>query len=395
MAHKFSWGDGAERQVPWATKNFWKSIDGSPTISTTTKFGRGSASWRFNPSNAKMSGAFTNAGYADNDGGWNAQNATGSAWVSCHIRIDTLPGSSQYFYLARTRSATLDRWSARLRSDGKIELGAEGSYDSPSANALSTGVWYQMSMYLPAPSSTAGTLTVRDSAGTSVISLSKNTSGTGDSLFSFMCWAASYGDVYIDNIIIESGASANIDDPYNQLGYNYGEQVLVPTGAGTANTWTTGTYADIDDGAPFNTDDYLTNTGTTAVGGTFACGDFNTNQIGSPLVSPTWVMVSAILYISSDANTCNGGSRTRFTSTNRDSLNYDMSVFGTATYGQTARTFITNPETSSDFTVSDINATEIGAWRSTCVTSREVRCTAVYMSIWGTELPAGGMISWF
>jgi hypothetical protein len=242
--------NGAETQYATAIPGGWENADGVSVNTNTAYVRSGAASFRVNPSNQSP---WMYAG-SSKDPNW--AHATYTArYASFHMYIATLPGSSQYFYLActMTGAGSNKRWSARLRNDGKVECGQHGGSQTVSSAALSTATWYQVSIKFPGASQT-GSVTVRDMSGTTIASCSAATSGDAVEYAMAFCYAAgSYGDIYVDNYVVDPAA-----DPYTALTASYAVNMLKVTADGGGN-WEDNDYAKVDEVPPSTTDyDYNT-----------------------------------------------------------------------------------------------------------------------------------------
>jgi len=384
MAHTYSYADGAEKQTLLGWVNTPTAV-----IDTSIKQ-KGAASFDKNGDVAGFT--FRNAGLTG--GQWAAQHATNVAWATCYLYIDTLPDGGLFNYLAASQGATLARSWARLTSDGTIGLGFEATLDNTPTGTLAVGTWYIMSVLFTRSGADTMTFIIRSMAGATIISGTVADSGGAELNFNlgFRANAASNGRIHLDEIVIETGAAASIDDPYNDLGVSFGEHVMVPTAAGNSNNFTSGTFADVDEIPNNGGTDFLSATAD----GSLRKATFTTQNLGSGAgASPHIIKI----LLDSAVMLCVTNGRVASPLLLSGGTEYDVGAggaqIGTGAYEMRSGVYVLDPFDSAAWTAAKVNALEVGASNLTAGAPSTLRVTATYLSVFGTISALSQQVIWY
>lgn len=183
----------------------------------------------------------------DSSGVWVDNNNPIDTTYAWHMYCSALPGSGQVFYIWSGTDAVIWRETAGILEDGKVRLygeGTPGGTTATSTGAITTGVWYVVSVIVVDHANFQVIIRNRDT-GATVVDVSVGNNGHPNRYVRIGCAWAGYGTFYFDNVVAEVSATS-VEDPVNLLTTKYAVNQRVPIGAGyyTAGS---GSYADVDD----------------------------------------------------------------------------------------------------------------------------------------------------
>ena len=355
MTHTYEVFDGAETgnlSIPISTT-------GTPELETTEVY-NSAYSYKMNVSNSTKYMSYETSGFGAN-GDWDATDV-GFAWFSFHLNVTALPGAGQYLYLGLVqRQGGNETSSWRITENGNFEQKIHGGAYTASAETISTGVWYQVSLSARA-NITGGTSQVVRVADddTELINDVQNTPNhTNIFRYHIGAWANSYGTMYIDNLIIEgSSADANIDDPYNATGSSYTMRLLTPdaTGDEDAAAWG-GSHTDIDE---IPHDGSTTEELNTTSAGNFLKTMSDVSGFAEIIVAV--IGVQSICFVRGFSGSVTGHTRMKIGATTDVTTGRN---FNGLSGEPNCKVYQTNPDTAAAWTTAEVNDIQLGFGKTT------------------------------
>jgi hypothetical protein len=280
-------------------------------------------------------------------------------YVRFYFRYATKPASnSEEIFCAFEGSATTYKWSLRLTSTGAIAF-----YDSTttlvgtSSTTLLADTWYRIEASAQTSASTAD-IQVKIDGTSEITNLNVNTTATGHGrvvIGKFTDRNSQTIDVFYDDLMISDSAFPGIGEV----------RLLYPNADGVTQQWTAGTgatYAEVDE-VPWVSADYI------------QCGTGGNQVALLALISTATAGISGTINSAKTmtrashvtANTSAYKCRTVSGATTSDQTNaFDLD----ATFRVFSKIFDTDPNTSSAWTTSALDAVEIGGIEANAVASR-------------------------
>src|SRR3989337_1018922 len=364
MTHTLYWWTGFEDQQP--SRGF-TTIGTAPTFdSSITSLSRYSAKW--DGSAAGVTGELQMLNILS-DGLWGAGGGGGLDFVTTalHLYISALPISGQYIYLQ-----ALDRQggfikACRVTDAGKLEVfNDNGSTWATSANALSTGIWYVVSWESRRNGVLSAVARLRDT-GATIASVTHGTASGNSTTLGIRLgpYSSSRGTWYIDNYVIEfDSVAGNVDDPVNLLGTRYAVGLPAMTGNGFYTGWS-GTYTDVDD-YPHDTDATYRSAATVVA---FTSVFAPTSSLAAQVAIVHGLL--AFGFVRQEAGTPGFAIRVRSGTTDSTGTAFGVGSSYTVCHWR----LLTDPATSSSWSVSGIDAVQAGFVRTGGTSA--ARCTNV------------------
>ena len=347
MAHNIVFHDGAE------TRDEIRCSASAGTITnelTIVSYGR--AAYRMAANASFLQYQVNGVG---GDGAWDG-TAKNHFWLSFHLYIVSLPSGANTIVALVDATGIIIRLQIQLLSTGQLLIyNSGGAANSTTAGSLTTGVWYVVSVYFNRNGTNQVIARVRDTGSTlTSTTVAENSNDTVKYIKIGVNDLANGEDLVFDNIVWEShDTAANIDDPVNQLGTKYACGLLLPNGAGFYDQWTNDyTYVDEvpHDGAATlrqeTTQNEVFTQAMTQTSGLAA-------QVGTIYAATAFVIEvhdgsgSIILRLRSGA-------------TDADT----SALIPGVSYVAQQRLFTTDPATAGSWSVSAIDAVEVGAKKS-------------------------------
>ncbi len=305
----------------------------------------------------------------------------GTRWLTFHIYIDSLPGSSQSYYLWQTLTGAIERGVAWLDENGKVNIKSEGGTAVVSSGALTTGKWYTVSFHKT--NSTHSRCLVRErDTGTEIIDVSA-TSGTSDRGMDDVKigpLSTSTGNVVFDNFVMDDA-----NDPHTALGADFTINALVPNATGGENDFT-GDWDDVNE---------IPHDSTTTERTETAAQNFTDDVEASALLAHGVDSIEAVATVAYVITNTTGSSynlnlRMREPSTTVASGNYGIGDGGPTSYTRGFTFVRTTSPLGSAWTTAILDTIEVGCGRSTSGSARTMSVTHVSAHVLFKVLPRGG-----
>lgn len=325
----------------------------SGTLSVVTSPKRsGGYALRTNPTTTAVGWARMGGHGAD---GQKGDYSAATAYFRWYWQYATLPASGSEPIFQAQQAGGPTKFTLRITSAGNLAAyDSAGTLQATGSTALSASTWYRIECKVATGASAAWEVLIN---GVTEISGTANvgTGNNGRSAFGKVADVSGQSvDFYYDDISIDDaaypGASAIMR--------------LVPTANGTTMQWTAGTgssnYLEVDD-VPFAEASYVKNVATDDVA-LFALTD-----TGTAGITGTINAVRPLIYPRLDST---GTNATKFRLKSGATTD-DLSTVATTTAGiYLSKVYATDPNTSAAWTLSAVDALEVGAVETTAVLSR-------------------------
>lgn len=195
-------------------------------------------------------------------------------WATLHFYIVALPTGVLKYELAHFQHSGGGNGQLRCRIDANGLIGVVSQLTGSEVTVLgtvplTTGKWYVLSFHLSQASPDELRAIVRDrDSGATVDDVSHSAAMPNTNIFNIDIGPSttSTGDVVFDNVIIESGLTADIDDPVAMVGTLYSILNSFPTGVGAYDSGWTNDWTYLDE-APY--DGVATERGVSTVGAVY------------------------------------------------------------------------------------------------------------------------------